>query len=165
MSEPAPPILIIGYGNPLRSDDGVGYYAACLLEASEWSGAAVAVVVCQQLTPELSSTLSEAGRVIFIDARAVHSASDVGRIFYEPVQPDPAASPNLTHHVTPAALLTWTALLYGGQPLGRCSQLGRQPSAMAWSYRRLCVPHYPVSWRQCRRQCRLLVPLHRYANL
>lgn len=115
---PGLPVLIIGYGNPLRSDDGVGYYAACMLAESDWMGAAVEVVACHQLTPELSLALSRAGRIIFIDARATGETSSADCIFHETVQPDLSASPSLTHHVTPATLLTWAELLYGAHPTG-----------------------------------------------
>ena len=63
--------LIIGYGNPLRGDDGVGWEVASRLAVIIPSEAAHILTV-HQLTPELAESVSEADLVIFIDA------SDVG---------------------------------------------------------------------------------------
>ena len=58
--------LIIGIGNPLRGDDGIG-----LDVASEFSRELrrddVQVLATHQLTPELSELVSRADRVFFID--------------------------------------------------------------------------------------------------
>ena len=70
--------LIIGYGNPLRSDDGFGWHASRLLAqalagqdvgaplvgALEWAGTrpaptTVEIITCHQLTPELAEPLSQ----------------------------------------------------------------------------------------------------------
>ncbi|MFB3827689.1 MAG: hydrogenase maturation protease [Bryobacteraceae bacterium] len=98
-----PGVLIIGYGNPLRGDDGLGRRAAELL-----GGLAV-----HQLTPELAEPVSAADLVIFIDAaeggppgqwqcREIAASAPAGRAF--------------THHVDPAALVEAAALLYGRAP-------------------------------------------------
>jgi hydrogenase maturation protease len=59
--------LIIGYGNPLREDDGIGLHAAELVERSLAPGEAD-VLRCHQLTPELAVQVQDASLVIFIDA-------------------------------------------------------------------------------------------------
>ena len=59
--------LIIGYGNPLRGDDGVGWEVASRLAATIPEEAAHIMTV-HQLTPELAESVSEAELVIFIDA-------------------------------------------------------------------------------------------------
>jgi hydrogenase maturation protease len=61
------PILIVGYGNQLRADDGVG----CRLAEgiAQWEAPGVRVLVVPQLYPELASDIREARRVIFLDAR------------------------------------------------------------------------------------------------
>lgn len=102
-------ILIIGYGNPLRGDDGIGWHAAHLLE-SRYPTAQVRV--CHQLTPELAEPISEAERVIFIDASAV---GDVGTYDLQPILPI-AEGTTLSHIVSPATLLTLTQGLYGTLP-------------------------------------------------
>ena len=61
-------VLILGCGNPLRGDDGVGWHAAeRLLKRSAELDATIKS--CHQLTPELAEPVSKAERVIFIDAR------------------------------------------------------------------------------------------------
>jgi Ni,Fe-hydrogenase maturation factor len=60
-------VLIIGYGNPLRSDDGVGWQAAELL-TDDPRLADAQILACHQLTPELAEDVSRAGFVVLIDA-------------------------------------------------------------------------------------------------
>src|SRR5208283_5436391 len=60
-------ILIVGFGNPLRSDDGVGWQVAERLR-DELARADVQVVARQQLTPEIADLASRAERVLFVDA-------------------------------------------------------------------------------------------------
>jgi hydrogenase maturation protease len=59
--------LIIGYGNPLRGDDDVGWEAASRLAAALPSEA-VHILAVHQLTPELAEAVSEADLLIFVDA-------------------------------------------------------------------------------------------------
>jgi hydrogenase maturation protease len=63
-----PRILIIGYGNPLKSDDGLGWHAAQEL-SRELTPPGVKVIRAHQLTPELAEEASTAELVLFIDAR------------------------------------------------------------------------------------------------
>jgi len=120
-------LLIIGYGNPLRGDDGVGWHAAH--ELARTIGAQhVRVRACHQLTLDLAEPISQADAVIFIDAsRPVTCvtgtiASPAGqmsggdRLLLQPVHPDPATPGISSHHLTPAALLTSTHVLYGTCP-------------------------------------------------
>jgi Ni,Fe-hydrogenase maturation factor len=57
--------LVIGIGNPLRGDDGVGWWLA---ERAETLKPTPRVLRVQQLTPELAAELAAARRVLFIDA-------------------------------------------------------------------------------------------------
>ena len=108
--------LIIGYGNPLRSDDGFGWHAAQLL-ATELQEADVEVMARQQLTPELAETASHFQLVIFIDAARdlppgeLRCAKIMRSENYEPLD---AAS--FSHFLTPVSLLALTAELYGQFP-------------------------------------------------
>jgi len=61
--------LIVGYGNPLREDDGIGLRAAELVELNLAPGVAQ-VVQCHQLTPELAAYIQRASLAIFLDAAA-----------------------------------------------------------------------------------------------
>ena len=98
--------LVIGFGNPLRRDDGVGPFVVGLLEPS----ADLEVIACHQLTPEMAEAVSRAGRVIFIDARADLAP---GEIAIEPVHPHASA---LFHQFDPGTLLACAAQLYGAAP-------------------------------------------------
>jgi Ni,Fe-hydrogenase maturation factor len=60
-------ILVIGYGNTLRRDDGAGVRAAEMM-AVDPRFAAVEVLMVYQLTPELSLDIATASLVVFIDA-------------------------------------------------------------------------------------------------
>ena len=105
-------VLIIGYGNPLRADDGLGWQAAQRLAAS-LKDAPVEVLAVHQLTPELGEPICGAGLVIFIDAS--HEGQP-GTWTCAPVEPDTIPSPALTHHLTPAGLLAYARALFGASP-------------------------------------------------
>jgi hydrogenase maturation protease len=105
-----PDALNVGYGNPLRGDDGLGWHAAERLR-TVIQNAGVEILAVHQLAPELMETLSRAGRAIFRDAA-------VGRVPGEMVVGQVLACPSavFTHHATPAALLAGAKALYGHAP-------------------------------------------------
>jgi hydrogenase maturation protease len=105
-------VLIIGYGNPLRSDDGLGWHASRLI-ARELAGHDLEVITCHQLTPELAEPLSQASQAVFIDADA---GGEPGEIHLRELQPQAPASSALTHSCSPAGLLASSARLYGRCP-------------------------------------------------
>jgi hydrogenase maturation protease len=96
-------VLVIGYGNPLRGDDGFGHRAA------ERIPGALAV---HQLNPELMEPISRADRVLFLDASADGSP---GEIRSRRITPAPDARA-FTHHCTPESLLAGALALYGRAP-------------------------------------------------
>lgn len=98
-----PGALIIGYGNPLRGDDGLGPRAADLLGG----------MVLHQLNPELAEPISRAGLVIFIDAA---ETGRPGEWTCVEVRPAPSAERLFTHHLDPGALLAAARALYGRAP-------------------------------------------------
>ncbi|MCS6862902.1 MAG: hydrogenase maturation protease [Abditibacteriales bacterium] len=104
-------VVIIGYGNPLRSDDGLGWRAAQQL-APMLQGLDAEVVTCHQLTPELAETIRRASLVVFIDA---DGDSPPGKLSVRQVLPDPRL-PDFTHHLTPATLLAYAEAMYGARP-------------------------------------------------
>src|ERR1035441_6445297 len=59
-------LLVIGYGNTLRGDDGVGPRVAEAIEKLNLPG--VRTLVCQQLSPEYADPVSRARTVVFVDA-------------------------------------------------------------------------------------------------
>jgi len=108
-------ILIIGYGNSLRGDDGAGLLLAERLEQA-WRARHVAVerLAVQQLMPELAWDIAQAAveAVLFVDTRAVAPGETEPGLQISPVE-SPALSPSLGHHLDPAVLLTYARLLYG----------------------------------------------------
>ena len=75
--------LIVGYGNPLRGDDGVGQAVAQAFAEED----GVDALACHQLTPELAERFAAAARVVLIDAA---TGSEAGRISVVSLQPAPA---------------------------------------------------------------------------
>ena len=105
--------LVIGYGNPLRQDDGVGWHVAARLRRSSTSEPGRSSR-CHQLTPELAEPISRAERVVFVDAR---EGGRPGRVAFEPVDRTPSSAPRaFSHHVSPTLLLALAAELYGARP-------------------------------------------------
>ncbi|HEY1495691.1 MAG TPA: hydrogenase maturation protease [Candidatus Solibacter sp.] len=106
-----PDTLVIGYGNPLRGDDGAGYIAGELLR-ERIQNPAVEVLSLLQLTPELMEPISRARQVIFLDAAIIGRAGGYQRV---PLRPSPACS-RFTHHTNPETLLAGAQALYGHTP-------------------------------------------------
>jgi hydrogenase maturation protease len=102
--------LVVGYGNTLRGDDGVGYLMA--EQAATWELPNVTTIACHQLTPELAANMAECDRVIFIDATPPGMQTEV---VWRSLSPSDA--PRLdAHRSDPADLLRLTAQLYGTSP-------------------------------------------------
>lgn len=109
-SEQAGDILVIGYGNGLRGDDGAGPAVARLIEALRLPG--LCVRVCHQLTPELAEDISAARAVVFIDARDAAKDTQVESV---PLQPGEHGN-IATHKCDPAALAALAQSLFGRCP-------------------------------------------------
>lgn len=109
-------ILIVAYGNPLRSDDGVAWHAADLLE-QKLAGSQIEILRLHQLGPELSETLSHSATTIFIDAAAADGRTVAGEIRVEELTPleNPDAS-RFTHMLSPHTVVAMAATLYGAKP-------------------------------------------------
>jgi hydrogenase maturation protease len=104
-------ILVVGYGNPMRSDDGVGWQVAVdLFRANRCPD--VEVLPSHQLTPELAPAVSRAETVIFIDCARGNSP---GEMLCREVRVESTPA-SFTHHVTPSALLTLSSELFGACP-------------------------------------------------
>jgi hydrogenase maturation protease len=111
-------ILLIGYGNDLRRDDGAGLVLAEIIEQA-WQTGQVAVkrLSVHQLTPELAEDIAgpEVSAVVFVDTRAAVAGETNLSVQIQPLQLGPQ-SPSLGHHLDPAALLLYAGRLYGRQP-------------------------------------------------
>ena len=101
-------LLIIGYGNQLRSDDGVGPKVVEMVAG--WQLPGVRTVVCHQLAPELAVPLANAAQVMFVDAGIGSRSLRVRRV--APLQ----SAQVMTHTVDPGALLQLTQRLYNRCP-------------------------------------------------
>jgi len=106
-------ILMIGYGNPLRSDDAIGPHIAQMMEQC-LKPETVQVITTYQLTPELVEPIQHAKLVVFIDARV---GQRPGKVVWENVNPE-ISTGAFTHHVTPGTLLGAADVLYAAKPEG-----------------------------------------------
>ena len=103
---------LIGYGNTLRGDDGVGYRLVEALEGLELGQ--VECYCCHQLTPELAADLARVDRVIFVDATSPQNPPSPLRL----EQIGACSNPNLgMHQAHPAQILALAENLYGHSPL------------------------------------------------
>jgi len=103
-------LLVIGYGNPLRCDDGVGPKVAEAIEALPLPG--VNVLVCHQLSPEHAEPISQARKVIFVDA-AVDAPA--GGVRFRRLEPNPS-SQLMAHAADPRTMLALARDVFGHAP-------------------------------------------------
>jgi hydrogenase maturation protease len=92
-------ILIIAYGNRLRGDDGVGPAAGDVVRS--WQLPGVNVLTVRQLLPELIEEMTDAARILFVDA-AINPRDRPFAISV--VEPGKSRRP-WSHYHTPANLL------------------------------------------------------------
>lgn len=104
-----PSVIVIGYGNPLRGDDAVGYQVAQKL--ANWKLKHVSVLAVHQLTPELAATVVKYDEVIFVDA--AHEKKMSLRL----IMPKGIVEAN-THTCSPQGLLALANTLYERSPRG-----------------------------------------------
>ena len=104
--------LIVGYGNPLRGDDGLGQAVARAF-AGEAAIDGVEALACHQLAPELAERFAAAARVVLVDAAAGREA---GAISVVALQAGPARPARLGHHFEPSELLGMAQRLYERSP-------------------------------------------------
>jgi hydrogenase nickel insertion protein HypA len=122
-------VIVIGYGNTLRSDDGAGQKAAEIVDS--WQLPGVRSIAVHQLTPELAEILATAELVIFVDVYGIEQSelalenSDIRIISiantasgkeYCPTDKDCAASIGSGHVADPYGLLYLTDLVYDQAP-------------------------------------------------
>jgi hydrogenase maturation protease len=115
-------VLVIGFGNTLRRDDGAGAVAARLLTADpRLAGDDVRILERYQLLPEMALDIAESSLVIFVDA---DMRGLPGSIEIHPLEADaprsnadaraePGAS---SHHVGGGELVGLAAVLSGRRP-------------------------------------------------
>jgi hydrogenase maturation protease len=103
-------ILVVGYGNELRGDDGIGPRVVEAIAAANYPGVRARTVF--QLVPELAAELVEAGTIVFVDALADPSriAVEMARLEAEEI------ADWSTHAADPRSLLALTRAVYGRTP-------------------------------------------------
>lgn len=101
--------LIIGYGNTLRSDDGVGQKVAEIVAGWELQG--VRSLPVHQLTPELADDMAQVETVIFVDA----VPSEDEQIMIKTLENDQTNN-SFGHTSSPEYLLYLTEKIYEKKP-------------------------------------------------
>ncbi|MGV8027182.1 MAG: hydrogenase maturation protease [Anaerolineaceae bacterium] len=121
-------IIILGYGNPDRGDDGVAYhllkelvrkYSTREEDLSDFQETGILDLSPEidlwynlQLIPEVSQNLANYERAIFLDA---HTAEIPESILVKEITPGYKNSP-FTHHLTPGSCLELAERLYQHAP-------------------------------------------------
>lgn len=103
------PLLVIGYGNTLRRDDGVGPKVAEAVAKLALPG--VHTLACPLLTPELAEAVSQARVVIFVDA-AVDEPREVQMRKLAPAD----TSQVMAHAANPATVLALARDVFSHAP-------------------------------------------------
>jgi hydrogenase maturation protease len=127
-------ILVIGYGNPLRADDGLGCHVARQIAHDLRGDERLEVVPCHQLAPEIAKQIAEAEFVIFVDAC---TEGEPGTITETTVLPDASFNGKFGDGMTPSTLMAAASALYGSCPsavlftmTGWCFEFGEQMSVI-----------------------------------
>jgi hydrogenase maturation protease len=102
-------VLVIGYGNTLRGDDGVGPRVAGGVDSLCLPG--VRTLTCQQLSPEHAEPISQADTVVFVDA-AVNAPNEVQMRSLEPNE----SSQIMAHASDPRTMLAIARDVFGRAP-------------------------------------------------
>jgi hydrogenase maturation protease len=141
-------LLIIGYGNPQRGDDGLGWHAADQLRKTI-DDPEVEILAVHQLTPELMDPVSRARRAIFIDAC---QDGEPGEIRERRVGLA-AGKARFTHHFTPESLVEGAKSLFGTAPeavlytvCGASFELGAELSAPVRNAMELLLRTISETW-------------------
>ncbi|CAK8721495.1 Hydrogenase maturation protease [Candidatus Electrothrix aarhusensis] len=104
-----PSVLVYGFGNPGREDDGAGVVLAEQVGAAALPG--VTTDTNYQLNVEDALLLTEHDIVIFADA----TRNPVDGFRFSRLEPDPSVS-FTTHAMSPGSVLALCAQLYGKTP-------------------------------------------------
>jgi hydrogenase maturation protease len=117
-------LLLMGYGNPDREDDGVAWHILRALaikldlpcpssyEDDFPESPGIDFAFSLQLTPEMAEDIRAYEYVCFIDA---HTGSIPEPVRLIDVESEFQASP-FTHHLTPQSLLSMCETIYGAKP-------------------------------------------------
>ena len=104
-TSPKMKLLIVGIGNTLRSDDGVGAYVCEKMEKLNLPG--TTTIIVQQLQVEMIEEMSHYDHVIIVDASATNDT-----IQFEPLQENLQQTVASSHHVNASLIQTLSQKLY-----------------------------------------------------
>jgi hydrogenase maturation protease len=105
----APDLLVIGYGNTLRRDDGAGPRVAEAVAALKLPG--VRTIACHQLSPEQADDIARARAVIFVDA-SVEAPAETELRRIEPGE----TTQLMAHAADPRTMLALARDVFGHAP-------------------------------------------------
>ena len=120
-------VLIIGYGNLSRRDDGVAFHIIARLrqrlgltsqldeDESDTLGERPATMLVHQLGPEIAETLVRYDAVVFVDAHV--AGTDWAPVHWQEIA-TALRSSMVSHHLKPGVLLNLANSLYGHAPRG-----------------------------------------------
>jgi hydrogenase maturation protease len=107
-------MLVIGYGNPYRRDDGVAFHIINALrgrlgrralapdeDGEDELGGAIDTLMLHQLLPELAPLLADYGKVVFIDAHAGVIPDEIRIVAVR----EEYGFQAVTHHMSPGMML------------------------------------------------------------
>ena len=104
-----PRVLVLGYGNPGRQDDGLGPAVAARIDSLGWPN--LTAFDNYQLTIEDAMDVAEHDVVWFVDA------AKTGPSPYDVHELEPASTIEFTSHIVrPESILAIARQLYGGAP-------------------------------------------------
>src|SRR5579864_7462121 len=111
-----PAVLIVSYGNPLRSDDGLAWRASDQLEG-KFPQSEVEILRVHQLMPELAETVSRSRAVIFVDAASAVATGNghPGKVCCEEIRESVTES-GFSHHLSPPTVLALAHQLFDASP-------------------------------------------------
>lgn len=110
--------LVIGIGNTIRCDDGVGFKLASQIQEHALEN--VDVIYTHQLLPELSEDISKYEVAVFIDASM---ELECGKIAFKELLPKDIEEID-THHLTPETLLELSYDFYDAKPTAYSVHIG-----------------------------------------
>jgi hydrogenase maturation protease len=104
--------LIVGYGNSLRGDDGLGWHVVERLGQDVRLSDAT-VLWRHQLTPELAHDIGQSSLVVLID---VSVEQEPGEIAVRRLEATSTAGSAWSHHVDPESLVALARELWNASP-------------------------------------------------
>ena len=106
-------VLVIGYGNEMREDDGLGPFVSQRIAALQLPN--VYTLQVHQLLPELAEVLSTKSLAVFVDCHVAPCGEEREEITVRRLAPD-SSTWSMTHVFRPQLLLALAQTLYGRRP-------------------------------------------------